>query len=509
LLLTTELVQDQHLYSSVKQLAELLCSVDSLDINYSPNTVKLIRFINKLGPKLHNVAFKPLTDKINDALNSLTSYNYNEPCILLALALRNSDRLQPELAMKLVAAKLQGKAYRRDELLEIASVAFDKLDTELVRTELIQPALKSRTIDMLSESLPSILLWPHFEGEQEQAYGSALVGAIEESTNRQKLIEVLTKLQGPKNELHNALFIQVAEAVTKALTAFKGSYNPETLLRLTQAFSSSSVAGYRLKDLIVDEFQTVSSRSAPRVNYGIHSALLDKGLRCPNISEVIAEKVVNDTPYYRRDSRNFVFELAEADLIKEPWAAEALRKVVSREEDSLTDIDVLNTAFALTCSGAGQSELESWVQRLNLESYPSFIKQLVRDYLRQQSSTSKAVEATISYDQFSPCHKVFHIYESSAKLLAKHLEHTSVPAKVMESVDGLQVPVYLPSLNTAVWPLTNRSFFDDMTMRGSHRLYLEMAKARGLSVVTLTNKQLQTMQSEEVVDLLKTNGLVL
>jgi hypothetical protein len=509
LLRTTEFLKDQHSFSTAKQFAELLCRVEDFDINYSPNTVKFIKFINKLGPKLHNIAIKPFTDKINEALSVISNERYSEACILLALALRSSDRLQPEVAKKIVTAKLQGTAFRKDELLEIASVAFDRLDTELVRTQLIEPTLQARSFDILYASLPSILLWPHFEGEKEQAYTTALVTAIEEGINRQKLIEVLTKLQGPRSEHHVALFNQVSDALTKALLALKGTYNPETLLRLTQAYSSSSMSGRNLKDLIVDEFATLNLKSTSRINYGIHSALIDKELRCPTVSQSICEKIVNDSLSYRKDSRKFVFELAEAEFMKEPWAAEALQKVVSREDDHFSDIDVLNTAFALSCSGASLSELEGWVQRLSLEKYPSFLKQLVRDYLRQQNSVSKAVEAAISYEQFNPCHRVFHINDGSAKLLAKYLESTSVTAKVMESVDGLQVPVYLPSLNTAVWPLTSRSYFDDMTMKGSHRMYLDMAKARGLSVVTLANRQLHQMQSEEVVELLKTNGLVL
>mmetsp|Transcript_28653 Transcript_28653/g.50971 ORF Transcript_28653/g.50971 Transcript_28653/m.50971 type:complete len:1061 (+) Transcript_28653:3556-6738(+) len=482
-----------------------LVSAEEFDLRIG-NAIKLSKLIRHTFDKIRLSNTIPLPEIINQKLLATEDHRINEHLIHLALSLNEFGRLDKEVAKKIVTFKMSSTNFNRAEILELASKIYADLDTDAVRLKIIHPILSSGSLESNISALPHILAWPTNEGALEIQYTNSFVQLLS-NINRGRdgrVFEVLSNLVKGKNDAHTELYNKLSETVTQMIPRLLDINISSNLEKLAKAYAKSSVKSKAIEETMEESFKVNLSKLWPSTEASLHTGLYERDIRNPFVSEEIAKKLVGDFKKYKDYSVDFSFELADLGFMNEPWALNVVKSTVDYAEKQVKrDYQIVRFVFSLIFSGATPAELEPWLAKLNKSSYKNFTKTMLLDYFRLQNITGEAAAAAVSYELFYPSTRIFNIGLKAATEIATSFEQASFEAKIYENVDGIEVPIYLPQKKTAVFPLMPKSYFSDWkTVRGTHQLYMDLVKARGIAVVALSNRTFAETKPEELVKLL-------
>lgn len=513
LMLVAARIETSKSFHKQQKLTSMITEADDFLLHRNAACMRLSKYLITIHEKVSQGNFNALAERCSDALLAHDVENIGEVYLYLAQTLKSFGKLSLDVAQQIVENKFKSNSFNRNEILEFASIVFTRLDHEKVRQKLIHPVMKQNPSDLILMSLPSILIWPHNEGEIENEYIGKVKNAISRIKRLQdgKFSELIGKLIKGRSEAHSELYNTVFNSLNDALPSMQGLSNPGALLEFAEAYSQSSLKSKRFDEAILSSYSSISHKTQSFVDAGIHTAIYKKDIRSAALSETIAKKFIKNFKFFRNFTPNFLFELADLDFAKESWAQEAFK---SAEEHAASyikkDNDLTRYLFAFISSGASDDQLKPFASRLNTENYQSFIKLLVRDYLNRRNLTGDTVTEAVSYEHLNLCQRNFGISMQAAAETSSCFEHVNEEVKLFETVEGLEIPIYLPAKQIAIWPLTSRSYFDDrQTIRKTHQFYMELATARGLNVVSVSNLKLKDKEPEEKIQILKDNGLVL
>mmetsp|Transcript_16821 Transcript_16821/g.30063 ORF Transcript_16821/g.30063 Transcript_16821/m.30063 type:complete len:1067 (+) Transcript_16821:7189-10389(+) len=495
---------------SVAKYAELLSSDQDLPVSsrlLAIQAAQLVRKIHDFGlnPKAFSVLLRKLDASLRNASDQSMTFQTTSK---LAVELKRIGYLEKHTAARIIETRL-GQNLPSKEFIEIASVAFDVLSFEKVRTHIITPFLSHDSFfEYVPTQLASFLKWPHYEGELEVRYGDRAAETIEKTSSMRILCSMLRELEYYPLEPHADLINKIEVSLAITFRASIAKLNPASNLKFAEAFIKSSTINQSFVDIITEAFLAHSDRYSLHQKTELHSLLYKKRFRVPEIAESISRAISSLPNLHDRMLHNFAFQLADLNLTGTPWADEVIPLIADSSSVLMPDYGKVNLLFALIRSKSSLDLLKKWAALTNFETDEDFLKALVFDYL----STRAVIEPSSHIDKlphYDPVTNVFGIPKSFIESIAEALRLASIPFEYTRTVNGIQIPLYLPTLSTSIWPLTNKSFTNGHkeAMHGRQELYLDQVKQRGLAVVSVRSKHLHNKKPQEIVDALMENGL--
>jgi hypothetical protein len=443
--------------------------------------------------------------------------------VYTARLLASANHLREETAVKVVRLNL--KTTDPEVMLSLVHIVtglrhlFDIPQLSKVFSSGLLNPPKSLRISFVFQRIEALMYWPEYLGLAEEdfikQFPERFNGKIWERRTLSSLVRLIHRFADLEQIEHESLvdgFLRAAgDEAIKRIRFISDISFPQLLL----AFSRND---YRHNTLI-ESFQVEIKKRMQAMSPENQSNLLFGnarfGLLDDTLPKMICQRLEENPNLYMYSAPKILGSLVELGFHKEAWTSNTIQLLLEKHRNEFlkvsSDSKLAQMLYILINVGASQADIEEYVSAYNQTSISfkyGFFKALIYEYFKLNPVSlelgSKEEHAFLT--SFSVNRK-FGIKPSLLHQLSEVFGKNG-HAMTQQTQSGISVPVYLPSRNLAVMPLTSSMMtLNKEKLKRSYELYCDLVRQSQADLFTFDAEEFSKSDPSQRLNWLTERGL--